>query len=139
MENSKKQWQKVPGKKEFRMLAKLCLVFHCFSLFLLWFFIGFSMVLIGSSLVCSLTCLWFSIIFICCSLLFIVFFIGFLWFFCCFSLVLSWFSFVFQRFLWFSCLVVLLIFFIYCSIVFLWFFFGYQWFFIIDLWVFAIC
>ena len=29
------------------MLAKLSLFFHCFSLFLLWFFIGFSVVFIG--------------------------------------------------------------------------------------------
>ena len=54
------------------MLAKLSLVFHCFSLFLLWFFIGFC----GSHwffLDVFIDVLWFSINFICCFLLLIVF------------------------------------------------------------------
>ena len=64
--------QKSLAKGNFRMLAKLSLVFHCFSLFLLWFFIGFC----GSHwffLDVFIDFLWFSINFMCCSLLLIVF------------------------------------------------------------------
>ena len=52
---------------------QLSLLFLCFSWFLLWFFIGFSVVLIDFSVICSYIFLWSSIIFMCCSLLIIVF------------------------------------------------------------------
>jgi len=87
------------------MLAKLSLAFRCFSLFLLWFFIGFSAVLywcfldvfLDFSLVLNNFHALFFPYHCFCSLVFIGFsgvFFG--------VHVFRWFSFVFQRFFWFS-------------------------------------
>ena len=80
-----------------------CLWFSCFSLFLLWFFIGFC----GSHwffldvFIDFLVSHKFHVLFFAyhcfCSLVFIVFSSVFLWFSC----FVCWFSFVVQRFLWF--------------------------------------
>ena len=64
-------WQKVTLEC-WQNCLWLSIVFHCFSLFLLWFFIGFC----GSHwffLDVFIDFLWFSINFMCCSLLLIVF------------------------------------------------------------------
>ena len=68
---TKNLWQKVTLEC-WQNCLWLSIVFHCFSLFLLWFFIGFC----GSHwffLDVFIDFLWFSINFMCCSLLLIVF------------------------------------------------------------------
>ena len=89
MENSKK----IRGKKSqawsnLELLAKLSLVFHCFSLLLLWFFIGSHWFFLGLFIDFSLVLNDFHVLFFAyqcfCSLVFIVFSGVFLWCLCSF-------------------------------------------------------